>query len=97
MGREKPHIDGKNNRKVTHAFFSSLLQSNEITAPFVHVLHSLSLSLFCHLGKMAEEEAKLTVSGVEMFIGQAAEQFKQFTGGRDPPLELMRDKVMERL
>jgi len=46
---------------------------------------------------MAEEEAKLTVSGVEMFIGQAAEQFKQFTGGRDPPLELMRDKVMERL
>jgi len=37
-----------------------------------------------------------TVSGVEMFINQAALQFQQFTG-RDAPVEVMRKVVMEHL
>ena len=46
---------------------------------------------------MARGSGKATVSGVEMFIGQAAEQFKQFSGSSDVPVDLMRAKVMERL
>ncbi|MBE9536897.1 MAG: shikimate dehydrogenase [Proteobacteria bacterium] len=37
-----------------------------------------------------------TVSGVEMFINQAALQFEQFTG-KDAPVEVMRRVVMEHL
>ena len=37
-----------------------------------------------------------TVSGVEMFINQAALQFEQFTG-KDAPVEVMRRVVMEQL
>ena len=46
---------------------------------------------------MARGSGKATVSGVEMFIGQAAEQFKQFSRSSDVPVDLMRAKVMERL
>ncbi len=38
----------------------------------------------------------LTISGVEMFINQAALQFEAFTG-RDAPVEVMRQVVMEAL
>ena len=44
----------------------------------------------------AREQGALTVSGVEMFIGQAAEQFRLFTG-EEPPAELMRQVVMDKL
>ena len=44
----------------------------------------------------AREQGALTVSGVEMFIGQAAEQFRLFTG-EEPPVELMRQVVMDKL
>ena len=44
----------------------------------------------------AREQGALTVSGVEMFIGQAAEQFRLFTG-EEPPAELMRQVVMDNL
>lgn len=37
-----------------------------------------------------------TVDGLEMFVGQAAEQFKLFTGA-EPPVELMRTTVLASL
>lgn len=37
-----------------------------------------------------------TVSGLEMFVGQAAEQFRLFTD-LEPPVELMRQVVVDSL
>ena len=42
----------------------------------------------------AKSLGKLTVSGLEMFVGQAAQQFELFTG-RPAPLEVMRNAVLE--
>ncbi|QDZ22541.1 dehydroquinate dehydratase [Chloropicon primus] len=67
-----------------------------VVARFDLVFDAIYNPLKTKLLGMAEEGGKTTVSGVEMFIGQAAEQFKQFTGA-EPPLDLMREKVMERL
>lgn len=44
----------------------------------------------------AEAAGCRTVSGAEMFIGQAAEQFELFTQ-QTAPVELMRDVVLESL
>jgi shikimate 5-dehydrogenase len=44
----------------------------------------------------AKEEGCAVVSGVEMFIGQAVEQFRLFTK-MEPPEELMRKVVMDSL
>ena len=44
----------------------------------------------------AEAEGAVAVSGVEMFVGQAAEQFLLFTG-EEPPVELMRKVVVDAL
>jgi len=38
----------------------------------------------------------VTVSGLEMFVGQAAEQFQLFTG-MQPPVDLMRQVVLDSL
>ena len=38
----------------------------------------------------------VTVSGLEMFVGQAAEQFRLFTQ-LEPPVELMRQVVVDSL
>jgi 3-dehydroquinate dehydratase/shikimate dehydrogenase len=46
--------------------------------------------------KLAQERDAKTVSGVDMFIGQAAAQFKLYTG-MDAPLETMRDVVRRKL
>ena len=43
----------------------------------------------------AEAEGKTVISGVEMFVEQAAAQFRIWTG-REPPLEVMRAAVLER-
>jgi len=67
-----------------------------VVARFGLVFDAIYNPLQTSLLKMAEDNDKMVVSGVEMFIGQAAEQFKQFTGSQ-PPEELMREKVMERL
>lgn len=37
-----------------------------------------------------------TVNGLDMFVGQAAEQFRLFTG-EEAPVELMRSTVLESL
>lgn len=44
----------------------------------------------------AKECGCKTVGGVEMFIGQAAQQFELFTG-QEAPVELMRTIVTENL
>lgn len=46
--------------------------------------------------KLARERECKTISGVDMFVHQAALQFKLFTG-QEPPLELMRETVKRRL
>jgi 3-dehydroquinate dehydratase/shikimate dehydrogenase len=44
----------------------------------------------------ARERGCLCVSGLEMFVLQAAEQFRLFTG-QEPPVDVMRDAVTRRL
>ena len=44
----------------------------------------------------AREAGCQVVSGVEMFVGQAAQQFELFTGKR-APMEVMRAAVLESL
>ncbi len=44
----------------------------------------------------AEEKGLKTVSGLEMFVNQAALQFEAWTGN-EAPLELMREVVLEKL
>jgi 3-dehydroquinate dehydratase/shikimate dehydrogenase len=39
----------------------------------------------------------VTVDGVQMFVGQAIEQFRLFTGGAEAPEQLMEDAVLGRL
>jgi 3-dehydroquinate dehydratase/shikimate dehydrogenase len=46
--------------------------------------------------KLARERGATTVSGVEMFVHQAGEQFKLYTG-EQPPLDLMREVVRRKL
>jgi 3-dehydroquinate dehydratase/shikimate dehydrogenase len=71
--------------------------SEAVVKRYALVFDAIYNPLQTKLLQMAESQGKIAVSGVEMFIGQAAEQFKQFTGGLNPPVELMREKVMERL
>src|SRR5262249_46824544 len=46
--------------------------------------------------KLAAERGCSTLSGVDMFLRQAALQFKYFTG-QDPPIEVMRDTMKRKL
>ena len=68
----------------------------EAVKNFSLVFDAVYNPLMTSLLKFAEEEKKLFVSGVEMFVGQAAEQFKVFVG-KDAPVDMMRDKVLKRL
>ena len=43
--------------------------------------------------KQARENACEVITGVDMFVGQAAHQFRLFTGGVDAPIEMMRQAV----
>jgi 3-dehydroquinate dehydratase/shikimate dehydrogenase len=46
--------------------------------------------------KLAKERAGTTVSGVDMFVHQAAHQFKLYTG-KDAPLGVMRETMQRKL
>jgi 3-dehydroquinate dehydratase/shikimate dehydrogenase len=46
--------------------------------------------------KLARERGAKTVTGVDMFVRQAAHQFKLYTG-KEAPLEVMRDVVKRKL
>ena len=49
-----------------------------------------------HAAQDAAAAGCITVSGLEMFVGQAAEQFRLFTQ-LEPPVELMRQVVVDSL
>lgn len=44
----------------------------------------------------AKSLGKVAVSGLEMFVGQAAQQFELFTG-KPAPIDLMRNAVLDSL
>jgi len=46
--------------------------------------------------KLARERTAATVSGVEMFVLQAANQFKLYAG-QEPPIDLMREVIRRKL
>jgi 3-dehydroquinate dehydratase/shikimate dehydrogenase len=46
--------------------------------------------------KLARERECRTVTGVDMFVRQAALQFRYFTG-KDAPVDVMRDTVTRKL
>ena len=46
--------------------------------------------------KLAKERDATTVSGVDMFVHQAAQQFKLYTG-QDAPMDVMRDVIRRKL
>jgi 3-dehydroquinate dehydratase/shikimate dehydrogenase len=46
--------------------------------------------------KLARERGCGSISGVDMFVGQAAQQFKFYTG-RDAPTDVMRDVLRRKL
>ena len=46
--------------------------------------------------KLAKERGATTVNGVDMFVGQAAEQFKLYTG-REAPQDVMRATLKRKL
>ena len=45
----------------------------------------------------AKERGCVVVSGVEMFVGQAAEQFRLWFPGVEVPVERMREVVLQKL
>ena len=72
--------------------------TGEVVSRFDLVFDAIYNPLETELLREASARGKATVSGVEMFIGQAEEQFRLFTGGKaDPPVGLMREVVMSRL
>lgn len=52
--------------------------------------------MYTQLLKDAQHCGCKVVTGLEMFVGQAAKQFEFFTGER-PPVELMRSTVIDSL
>ena len=60
------------------------------------VFDAVYMPLQTRLLREAAAAGCITVDGLEMFVGQAAEQFKYFTG-EEPPVELMRDTVLQSL
>jgi shikimate dehydrogenase len=67
-----------------------LLRAEQVVFDIVYT--PLETRLLCD----AKAKGLQTVSGVEMFVNQAAAQFEQFTGVK-APREVMRQVVMERL
>lgn len=52
--------------------------------------------MYTRLLKEAEDCGCKVVTGLEMFVGQAAKQFEFFTG-EQPPVDLMRSTVLDSL
>ena len=60
------------------------------------VFDAVYTPLETRLLREAKAAGCVTVDGLEMFVGQAAVQFKFFTG-EEPPVELMRETVLKSL
>lgn len=63
---------------------------------FPLVFDAVYVPMETRLLREAKEAGCKTVGGVEMFVGQAAQQFELFTG-QEAPVELMRKVVVENL
>ncbi len=80
-----PHVDGCPLQAIPSAW-------GEQTVVFDTIYNPMKTRLM----RMAHEAGCITVSGVEMFIRQAAEQFEQWTG-QPAPVEVFRAIVSRRL
>ena len=85
------HVMPAPNRRWSAAWPPVLLSPENGAAP-KHMVPSLDI----WLRQEAKAACCVTVSGLEMFVGQAAEQFRLFTG-LQPPVDLMRQVVLDSL
>lgn len=70
--------------------------SREIIGKFRWVMDCIYNPLKTQLLKDAEEAGSTAISGLGMFVHQAAEQIRIWTG-KEPPVELMREVVLAKL
>lgn len=70
--------------------------ATEAISNFGVVFDAIYTPLQTQLLKDAQAAGCVTISGLEMFVGQAADQFRMFTGQK-PPVELMRQVVLDSL
>ncbi|BDA46464.1 probable shikimate dehydrogenase (NADP(+)) at C-terminar half [Coccomyxa sp. Obi] len=68
--------------------------SAEALGSYKLVFDAVYTPLQTRLLKEAQEQGCITVSGLEMFVGQAAEQFELFTS-KPAPVELMRQATLD--
>lgn len=66
---------------------NSLLRSSDLEQKHENNLPAISC---CNSMQDAESAGCITISGMELFLGQAAEQFRLFTGRKPPPASTMR-------
>lgn len=62
-------------------------------SPVTHALLPLATQVWTKLLKDGRDAGCIVVDGLQMFVGQAADQFKLFTG-QEAPVELMK-KTLE--
>lgn len=78
----------------------SALLGHSFSNLHLHLQQSWNPHASEHVGTVlqdAEEAGCTVVSGVEMFVGQALQQFVLFTAGTDAPAGLFRQLVLEGL
>lgn len=68
-----------------------------VTAKFGLVFDAVYTPLWTKLLKDARDAKCEVVDGLQMFVGQAVDQFKLFTNGATAPVELMQEVVMQSL
>lgn len=71
--------------------------TKEAAGAFQLVFDAVYNPMETQLLKDAKAGGASTANGVEMFVGQAAEQFRFFTAGAEPPVDLMTSVVVSSL
>lgn len=66
-----------------------------VAAKFKVVFDAVYTPVWTQLLKDAKAGGATPVDGLEMFVGQALEQFRHFTAGQEPPAALMEQTVVE--
>ncbi|EFJ45882.1 hypothetical protein VOLCADRAFT_82062 [Volvox carteri f. nagariensis] len=69
----------------------------EVAAKYKVVFDAVYNPLWTRLLQDARAGGAVPVDGLQMFVGQALEQFRLFTGGLEPPAALMEKTVMDNL
>ncbi|GIL79626.1 hypothetical protein Vretifemale_8933 [Volvox reticuliferus] len=67
----------------------------QVAAQFKVVFDAVYNPLWTRLLLDARAGGATPVDGLQMFVGQALEQFRLFTGGAEPPAELMEQTVLD--